>query len=317
MSLGADETQVDAWLREKGIEHTIRELEYHPILRPDCGGDLLDLFKRPLSLYASTHVVRALFARNLDRSQKQEAVQLLLGFIKRNPERWGSLDLLVVNELYDNVTANQVHDIGELVFDKTFGPLRFGFTRILGKIGNADAISYLMRAAKDPGIASIALSCLARLRVEGTLELCEEILTRSDLDAKSRQVIEESRAKLRRQLAMDAYAAPHVLKDPVPSGLPEWSVNLDGAELGKALRTIQRCVSGGFGKKEVLEVRARVDDLDPGEKVRFKFVIQHNEKESSLFLELSSDDPDALELFVFATQKLIDEVSESWNVSLP
>lgn len=313
MNLSESEVEVNARLREKGIQHTIRELECNPVLHPDCGAELLELFKHSSSLYSRTHIAEALFARKLNRQQRQEAVETLQAFIKQNAERWGSLESLVLNELHNNVDPNHVHEIAQMTFDKQFGPLRSCFVEVLGKIGNADAISYLLRAAKESETASAALSNLARLRVEGTLELCEKALKRSDLDANSREVIKETHSKLKRQLAKNPYASSHLMKESVPDGLEEWSANLDGGELGKALRNIQKCISSGFNKKEVLEVMVAADDLGIHEKVRFKFLVSFGGSETILYLEIFCDDTDAFDLSVFGLQALVNLVDKIWN----
>jgi hypothetical protein len=194
-----DEPKVDEWLRERGIQHHIRELHHNPALCPGCGPELLELFKCPFSFYVRAHIAGALSARRLSPSQKQEAVDVMLAFIKENAERWGTLETLVNNELPENVDASKVHDIGEMIFDPRYGPLRHGFADVLRKIGNSEAISYLKRAAQDRVTAHFALAALARLRADDTLALCEAALKIPNV--LYRDGIRETTSKLKRQLA--------------------------------------------------------------------------------------------------------------------
>ena len=159
-----------------------------------------------------------------------------------------------------------------MALDKKYGELRSGFLMALRKIRNADAIGYLQRAAKDPVTAAFALGELARLRVEGTLQLCDQALSLPGVLGKD--VIRETRAKLKRQLAKKQGARSHITTEPIPDDLTEWSSNLDGCDLPKVLRTIQRCVEGGFAKPETTEVRLAADDLSHDQDVRFKFDVK-------------------------------------------
>jgi hypothetical protein len=133
-----DEDKVSEWLRDRGIQPGIRELHYNPALCPDCGPQLLELFRctSSWSFYVRAHIAGALFARRLSRPEKREAVGILLTFINENAERWATIEPLVNNELPKNVDASRVHDIGEMMFDARFGQVRSWFADVLGKIGN-------------------------------------------------------------------------------------------------------------------------------------------------------------------------------------
>ncbi len=297
-----------------GIDHGIRELRYKPDLNSDCASILLELFRQPLSIYMQAAIAQAFFLRKSARREKWEAVGILLKIIDENPDKYGHFTDLVLNELANNVDATRVHEVGRMALDKHFGPMRHGFIEALRQIGNGDAIAYLLRAAKDSRTASDALRNLARLRVEGALELCEEALKRSDLDANSREVIKETHSKLKRQLAKNPYASSHVINESVPDGLEEWSVNLDGCELRKALRNVRKCVSTGFTKQEILEVMAASDDLGIHEKVRFKFSVSFRSIEIILYLGIFCNDTDAYDLSVFGSQELVDKIDQMWSI---
>ena len=199
MSLVPDEPQVNAWLREHGIQHEICELQRDADLCPDRVPELLQLLKSPLSLYMHVAVAEALFARKLKRAQRQEAVDVLLTIIKQNSERWGSLSSLVLNELADNVGPENVHEIGQMALDKRYGPMRSGFVEALRKIGNEDAISYLKEVAKDRHMTPYALAKLGSLGLPETLGMCEEALQKPDMLYKD--VIQETYVKLKRKLS--------------------------------------------------------------------------------------------------------------------
>jgi hypothetical protein len=170
------EDELNGELRRRGIPHTVGELLHNPALRPDCGGDLLDLFRSAVPFNVRTALAGAVFARKLKPAQKRQAFATLRALIKDNPEKSCSLSMLVWNELPNNVDPTKVHELGQMTLDQKYGPLRSGFIMALKKIRNATAVGYLLRAARDPLTAVYALDQLARLRVPGTLQLCDEAL---------------------------------------------------------------------------------------------------------------------------------------------
>jgi hypothetical protein len=303
-----DEDKVEKWLQDRGIHSGVRELHYNPALYPDCASELIELFKRSFSFYVRAHIAGALFARRLSPSQKQEAVGILLTFIKDNPERSSTIEPLVNNELPRNVDASRVHDIGAMMFDTRYGPVRPCFADVLRKIGNQEAISYLKRAAQDRVTAHSALVALARLQVSEALALCEAALKIPNV--LYRDVIQETTTKLKRRLTKEQGARSHVTTQSIPDDLKEWSSNLDGCDLPKVLRTIQRCVKGGFAKGETTEVRLAADDLSVDQTVRFKFDVKLRGTNTTLWLEIFCDDEDAYDLYIFGISELVDKIEE-------
>ena len=98
----------------------------------------------------------------------------------------------------ENVDPTKVHELGQMALDQKYGPLRSGFIMALKKIRNATAVGYLLRAARDPLTAVYALDQLARLRVPGTLRLCDEALALPG--AIHTDAIRETRTKLKRRV---------------------------------------------------------------------------------------------------------------------
>ena len=302
------EAELNAELRRRGIPHTIGDLVHDNTLCPECGPELVDLFRSPLPFNVRTALAGAVFARKLEAAQRREAFGILLALFQENPEKYTSLHMLAWNELPANVDPSKVHELGQMALDKRYGELRSGFLMALRKIRNAGAIGYLQRAAKDPLTAASALGELAGLRVEGTLQLCDEALDLSGVlydDA-----IRETRAKLKRQLAKKQGNRSHVTKECIRDGLEEWSRNLDGCDLPKVLRTIQRCVEGGFAKAEAREVRLAADDLSHDQEVRFKFDVKLRGTNTTLWLEIFCDDEDAYDIYVFGIPELVDRIEE-------
>jgi hypothetical protein len=318
-----DEPQVNEWLKRKGIEHTIGDLYHDRDLCPECGRELLEVFKSPLSFHLRAAIARALFERKLDASLKREAVGTLLALIKQNPEQESSLSILILNELAGNATADRVHEIGRMMLDEGFGELRSAFAFALRKLRSEEAIAYLKQAAKIPRTAAAALFSLAQLRAEGTLELCEEALKTPGMLYKD--AIKETQRKLRRKLAKTKATASHITTEPIPDGMDEWSANLDGTDLKKVLRGIQKCVEEGFGKAEIAEARAAAEDLSPDETsadeerdiARLKFDVKFNGSDHQLWLEVFCDDEDAYDLYVFGHPKLIKELEAALGKILP
>ena len=302
------EAEANAELHRRGIPHSIGDLLHNDALCPECGPELLDLFRSPFPFNVRVPLAQAVFARKLKPAEKREAFGILLALIKEYPERSNSLSMLVWNELPDNVDPTKVHELGQMALDKRYGPLRSGFLMALRKIRNADAISYLQRAAKDPLTAVHALGELARLRVEGTLQLCDQALALPGV--LHADAIRETRAKFKRQLAKRPGTRSHVTTESVPDDLTEWSSNLDGCDLPKVLRTIQKCVEGGFAKGEAKEVRLAADDLSHDQDVRLKFDVKFRGTHTTLWLEILCDDEDAYDLYIFGIPELVDRIEE-------
>lgn len=307
-----DEAEVNQWLRDKGLRHTIRELEYDPTLCRDCGLELLNLFRLPCSLHVTPHIVEALFARPLARAQKQEAMDLLLAFVRENAERYGTLEHLIDDLLPKHIRRDKVHEIGAMILDPRYGPLRHGMADVLRKIGNAEAISYLERAARDPLTANSSLTALARLRTDSALPLCEASLKLPKV--LYRDEIQRTYAKLRRRLARHERTPSHVTKKLIPDGIGDWSANLDGDELPRVLRSIKESVQGGFAKSEISEVISAADDLSVNQEVRLRFPVQFMGQAADLWLELLCDDEDAFDLAVFGPRGLVEKI-ESYEAS--
>ena len=302
------EAEANAELHRRGIPHSIGDLLHDGTLCPECGPDLLDLFRSPFPFNVRVPLAEALFARSLEPPQKREAFGILLALIKEYPERSNSLSMLVWNELPDNVDPSRVHELGQMALDNKYGPLRSGFLMALRKIRNPDAIGYLQRAARDPLTAVHALAELARLRVEGTLQLCDQALALPGV--LHADVIRETRAKLTRQLAKKQSTRSHVTTESIPDDLKEWSSNLDGCDLPKVLRTIQKCVEAGFAKAEATEVRLAADDLSHDQDVRLKFEVKLRGTNTTLWLEIFCDDEDAYDMYLFGIPELVDRIEE-------
>lgn len=193
-----DEPQLNAWLKQKGIEYSIGDLRHDHTLSPECVPTLLQAFESPYSFNLRVAIANALFGRKLKASQKRQFEETLIEIINQNPERQAALSSLILNELTKNVDASKVHELGRMMLDERFGELRGHFSEPLRKIGNAEAIGYLKQAVKIPSAASMALAALARLRVAGTLELCEEAL--KDPMVRFKDSIKETRQKPQRQM---------------------------------------------------------------------------------------------------------------------
>jgi hypothetical protein len=308
--------QLNAWLREKNIPHTVSELRDNRTLCPDCGPVLLELFNSSASLpaHARTVLADALFARKLKASDKKEAIEAFLKFIKENAGlniHW--MSIVVLNGFAKNVSADKVHEIGQMAMDEKYNNLRPELTHVLYRIGNAEAVAYLLKAARDPVTAPLALDGLARLRVDGTLELCEEALKHEDMLYKD--AIKDTYRKLKRQLAKKPTGPSHITTDAVPNGLEEWSTNLDGPELPKVLRQFKKLVQEGFSKNEIQEVVLAADNLSFEQTVRLKFPVTVKSGQTVLWLELFCDDENAYDLYVFGEPAFISKIEEAVKIS--
>jgi len=312
----SEQAKADEWLRRNGIPHTISDLYRDPACCPECVPQLLELFKSFPSLKVRVLAVNALFHRKPDRAQTAEAVESLMTLIKERAGEYGHwLSMLVMNTLAGRIDKGRADEIGKMALDPRYGDLRGDFTYVLFKMGNAEAISYLRRAAKQPATAALALELLARLKAPDALDLCEKAL--ADPKVPYKDAIKETYSKLKRRLAKKPPGPSHATTEAFPKGMAEWSANLDGADLPKVLRAIHKSVEG-FGKAEIAEVRSAADGLSAEEEessgdhtARWNFPAKFEGKEIALWMELFCDDPDAFDLAVFGPAEPISKIGSA------
>lgn len=299
--------KVNAWLRERGFNEDIVNFYNNPALFPDCIPQLLELLEQSWALDTRECIATAIKHRKPDAAQKHRAYGVFLTVVRQHIGQYNVLlSTIVLNHMAWFVTPDRVHEIGEMTLDARYGELRSEMTFLLYKIGNADAIAYLLRAAKDSVTASLALDGLARLRVKEALPLCEEALANPNVLYKS--AIKTTYSKLKR-LAQKKPAGPsHETNEAPPEDLAEWSANLDAEDLPKFLRGIQKCVEAGFGKAEILEATSAADNLSHDQTTRLKFPIRHREENIELWLEIFCDDENAFDLYAMSTPEFISRI---------
>lgn len=246
----------------------------------------------------------------LNDRETREAVDCFLEFIKKHPNA-NLLDVVILNGFGKIVPPDYVHDIGKMTSDIRYIGLWPALMDVLEKIKTPEAIAYLKASVQGPFTAACALSSLARLRVEGTLALCEEALGRKDVQYKD--AIRETYTKLKRQLAKKQSSPKHITTDELPKGLAEWSANLDAPQLPKVLRCIQKLCEFGFAKDEIAEIQSVTDDLSPEQTVRFKFDVGFVGKKTTLWIEIFCDDEDAPDLYIFSDTDLMEQIEKSLN----
>lgn len=304
-----ERSKADAWLSERGVEGGLEELCKDASGCPQCLPELLELLEMQYSLRTRRMIAQAIVHRKPNVAQKRRAFGVFLAILR---ERVGQYDVLlssvVLNALPSFVTPERVHEVGEMTVDPRYGLIRAELTFVLRQIGNADAIAYLLRAARDPVTASLALDGLARLRAPEALMLCEEALKNPDVPAEHRYAIKATLSKLKKQALKKPGAPSHITKDAIPDGLEEWSTNLDTVDLPKVLRGVAKCVETGFGRPEISEVVAMADGLDIDQTARFKFTVGQLGKESTLWVEIFCDDENSIELYLLSGAELIRRV---------
>ncbi len=314
-SIGFDteKAEVDAWLHNKGIKYTLGQLYDKPALCPDCVPQLLELLKKPFRDDVHIVIADALFRRKPNSAVKRKAIDTIIARIEKDAASGDTenspLSILIVNEFAENCEKDRVHEIGRMMLDKKYGDLRGDFTMVLCKIGSKDAISYLQKGAADPEVASLSLFVLARMRVGGTLELCEKALANPRIRYKD--AIKETYQKLKRRLASKPAGPSHATSAPIPSRLEEWSSTVDLPELSKVLRSLSRFVERGFGKAEIAEIRAATDELEVDDTARFKFDAKVARKTVPVWIEVFMDDENAPDLYIFSSPELIGKLDRS------
>ena len=305
-----DQPEVDEWFRGKGIQNDIEDLHYDPSLSPHCVPELLELLELPYSLQTRQVVAVAIFHRKPDDSQKRRAFDVFLEIVKQSVGQYDViLSTLVLNELANFVTPERMEQIAEMTFDQRYGALRAELAYLLFRTGNPGAIPHLVRAARDPVTASLALHGLAELRAKETLALCEQALANPDVPHK--EAIKTIYSKLKRLADRKWQRASHVTPDPPPENLTEWSTNLDGENLTKVLRGIQQSVDAGFGRAEISEIRSVADVLSLDQTARLRFAVTFSGKQTVLWLEVFCDDYHDIDLYVFGDAELINQIGSA------
>jgi hypothetical protein len=304
------EEYVNAWLEKKRIPHSLNDFWSYRNVCAEHGATLLDLFKSESALPPSARVLVAygVFNGKLNAQQKREAVGLFLELIKQCPGAM-FMDVVILNGFGKSVHPDYVHDIGKMTSDARYVGLWPTLIEVLYWIGTPQAIEYIKTAAHGPFTAACALNNLARLRVDGTLALCEEALDRKEIQYKD--AIRKTYSKLKRQLAKRQASPVHVTKDAIPPNLTEWSANLDSPEIPKALRCVQKCCEAEFTKEEISEIRSICDDLSPEQTVRFKFEVVFSGKKKNLWIEIFCDDETAHDLHIFSEAELIERIEKA------
>jgi hypothetical protein len=308
-SIGFDseEAKVDAWLQKKGITYTLAQLSDKPALCPGCVPALLELLKKPFREDVYDTIGYALFDRKPSPAVKRKAIDTILARIKERAAsgdtKHDDLCSIISDHVANNIEKDRVHDVGRMMLDKKYGELRDDFTAVLSKIGGPDAIAYLRKGAADPEIAFYSLYYLAKMRVEGTLELCEKALANPRM--RSKEAIKETYQKLKRRKAKKPAGPSHATSEPIPKGLEEWSVAVDLPQVSKVLRSLSRFVERGFGKAEIAEVRRAADELEVDQDARFRFDAQADGREVPLWIEIFMDDENAPDLCIFSSKNLI------------
>ncbi len=298
---------VDKWLRSKGIQNSLWELYHDADFCPDCVPQLLELLELPYSLHTETVVAVAIKFRKPNAAQKRRAFDVFLRIVKQRADEEDEISHLILNELSWFVTPDRVHETGRLLFDERYGQARDNFAYVLMKIGNAEAITYLIRAAKDPVTAAFALTCLSRLRVDETAALCEAALAHPDIPKPYKQTIKGIYSKVKKR-AVKPGSPSHKTNDAIPKTLAEWSANLDASDLPKVLRKIRPCVETGFGTREISETQSAAANLSPDQTARLKFPVKAAGVATDLWLEIFCDDEEAFDLYICGHEKLISGI---------
>jgi len=301
-----DEPEVNRILLERGIRSTIHELR-NPEIHPEAADLLLELFKRPYGGEMLKVIAVALFRRPMSAEQREQAVQICLEICRRGIEKpYSGAEIIAGNELAENAGPHHVDKIGEMLLDKGLGERRGVFTRALGIVGNADAISYLRAGGRDAEIANWAITELARLLPPlEAIQICDAALALENL--RYRKNIEETRTKLQRKLKR--LEPVHLSTELAPEGLEEWSANIDGTWLPKITQVVRKIVDRGFGRSESAEIRTVMDDMIPGEVKTLKFEVTFAGKATDLWAQISCDDEDAFDFYIFALPELIQRIS--------
>jgi hypothetical protein len=324
-----ERSEVDEKLQQHGIDYTIAESE---------GGDgsgrgrrwedvkqhaadlpvLFDLLRQPFTAQMHCIVARMISRYNLGLNQRQAFFHHLLDRVARfdgSREEDLFLSMIVLNELSQNADAACASEVGKMALDDRFGiHVRQSLPEVLFLMRTDEALSYLRRITEDPQRVAMVVQDLAKWKPLEAVELCKRAL--KDSRTAHKDIIREVLAKHQRQGGKKQPKLDHATKAAIPTGLNEWSTNLDAPQLPTALRAVQKTVSTGFGTMEIAEVRAGADQLEPDETVRFRFPVKIGTDNYALWIEIFCDDEDAFDLYVFGDKTVIQALEKATKVVL-
>jgi hypothetical protein len=93
-----------------------------------------------------------------------------------------------------------------------------------------------------------------------------------------------------------------------PKGLEEWSANLDLEELEPLLVKLTKCVTKGFGMREVAEVMGVVEMMEEPQTRTFCFPVTAGGKREELWVVVFMDDVESPDVEVYGGAGVIGKV---------
>jgi hypothetical protein len=211
--------------------------------------------------------------------------------------------------LWDLAVPAIADDLVRLLKDRRYRERRGPLALALAKTRDRRAADVISSVLDEEGMACWALESLGKLkeRARPHAGQIRKLLRHRDSDV--RRAAKKTLKKLGVSAEEPLPPPPtHLVKNrkSIPKGLEEWSQNLDMDDVEATLRRLTKCVDAGFGKTEIAEVTAIVEEMEPEQTRAFRFpVTAGGGKPGEVWVVIFMDDVDAPDLAIYAAVGVI------------
>jgi len=225
---------------------------------------------------------------------------------EKDPSTRNDIETVFINHS-DLALPELAEEVIRLVNDSRYGTNRSGLIYVLSKTKHPQAAEVIASVMDQGRLARSALRCLGSLKARQ-----HEAQIRRYLRGPDSEVRREAKRTLKKIGCAVEQAPPpvHLVKNrkSLPSGLEEWSANLDFENLEPVLKTLTTCVDEGLGEQEVAEVIGVAEETQPEQTKAFRFPIKANGQPSELWVVIFMDDIDAPDLEIHANTAIIKKL---------
>ena len=249
------------------------------------------------------HNIRDLF-QYAAKADREFAVRWLLKEYENEPDPSERGDLSL--RIWDTVVPAVAEDIIRLTTSTRPGP-DCGLAMALAQTKHPRSAETIASVIHKKDMAWSCIQALAKLKATQYVALIQEFLRDPDSE------IRREAKKALKKLGFDATPAPppkHLIqKGSIAARLEEWSSNLDMDAVEPLLQKVSGLVASGFGKTEIDEVLAVMEEMKPDQTRAFRFPVEFHKKKTDLYVVIFMDDIDAPDLEIHSHPELIKQFS--------
>lgn len=200
-------------------------------------------------------------------------------------------------------------DLIRLIQDRKHGENRGILCLALTKTKHPRSAEVIASVLGEEGMTRWALEALGKLKAAEHANMVRKFLR--DPDADIRREAKRTLKKMGLPVEVPPLAV-HLIKNRrlLPTGLDEWSTNLDIEDLQPTLEAVAKCVEKGFGHQEIAEVAGVVDEMKHDQTKAFRFPVSANGQNGEVWLVIFMDDVDSPDLEIHASPKLIQKLEK-------